>query len=168
MKKMRNCFNLCHLHKGRFSPAKLFDKFFISGNENSYQSKSCIPILFIFVLATVFSCQKSSVPVKPAILTAHYEIKTHSEFERGYEIFIVIDKISESTLIKGIIFKNKLLENVHFTKMNENEIFIEQYFPIQSKMIYDFSPPKTDSRSDGIVFEVNGEEYFYKVTFKLK
>lgn len=125
-------------------------------------------ILGFILIGLIFSCQKSSIPIRPEILTATYEIKTHSEFERGYEIFMVINKIPENPIIKGIVFQNKLFENVHFTKMSENEIFIEQYFPIQSKMIQDFSPPKTDNRSDGIVFEGDQNEYFHKVTFKLK
>lgn len=125
-------------------------------------------LLGFILIALIFSCQKSSIPIKPEILTAQYEIKTHSEFERGYELFMVIDKIPENLIIKGIVFQNKLFENIHFTKMSENEIFIEQYFPIQSKMIQNFSPPKTDNRSDGIIFEIEGKAYFYEITFKLK
>lgn len=128
-----------------------------------------LKILLIFiVLGLIFSCQKLFNPKKPEILTATYEIKTHSEFERGYEIFMVIDKLPQSPVVKGIVFKNRLFENVHFTKMNESEIFIEQYFPIQSKVIYGFSPPKTDNRPDGIIFEIDGKEYFYELTFILK
>lgn len=128
-----------------------------------------LKIICVFmILGFIFSCQKPTVLSKPEILTAQYEIKTDSEFERGYELFVVIDKIPANPIIKGIVFQNKLFENVHFTKMSENEIFIEQYFPIQSKMIHDFSPPKTDSRSDGIIFEIEGKEYFYEITFKLK
>lgn len=128
-----------------------------------------LKILLIFIFTgMVFSCQKSTIPLKPEILTATYEIKTHSEFEKGYEIFMVIDKLPESAVVKGIVFKNRLFENIHYTKTRENEIFIEQYFPIQSQMIENFSPPKTDSRPDGIIFEIDGKEYFYELTFKLK
>lgn len=128
-----------------------------------------LKILLIFiVLGLIFSCQKSSNPKKPEILTAQYEIKTHSEFERGYEIFMVIDKLPQDAVIKGIVFKNKYLEPIHFTQMNESEVFVEQYFPIQSQMIQNFSPPKTDNRTDGIIFEIGGKEYFYELTFKLK
>lgn len=128
-----------------------------------------LKIICLFMISGfIFSCQKSSIPIKPEILTAEYEIQTHSEFERGYKIFLVIDEIPESLIIKGIIFKNKLFENVHFTKMNETEIFIEQYFPIQSKMIHNFIPPRTDNRSDGIIFEIGGKEYFQEINFKLK
>lgn len=126
-------------------------------------------VLMDFILiGLIFSCQKSSISIRPEILTAQYEIITHSEFERGYQLFLVIDKMPNNPIIKGIVFKNKLFENVQFTKMSDNEMFIQQYFPIQSKLIHKFSTPKTDSRSDGIVFEVEKKEYFHKVTFKLK
>lgn len=128
-----------------------------------------LKIIFVFMISgLIFSCQKSPISTKPEILTAHYEIKTHSEFERGYEISIVINQISESVTVKGIVFKNRYFEKVHLTKIKDNKISIEQYFPIQSKMIHDFTPPNTDSRADGIIFEINGQEQFYKVKFKLK
>lgn len=126
-------------------------------------------IIFSFILmGLIFSCQKSSIPIKPEILSAEYEIKPHSEFERGYEFSIVINELPENANIKGIVLQNKLFEPVHFTKMKGKEIFIEQYFPIQSKLIQNFSQPKTDNRSDGIVFEVEGIDYFYEIKFKLK
>ncbi|SMC45509.1 hypothetical protein [Moheibacter sediminis] len=171
MEKFINYFKLCHSDKGRIHSETSFLVLIsniLPRNDNRYQFKMHINFLLIVISGLIFSCQKSSIPIKPEILTATYEIRAHSEFERGFELFLVIDKIPENPIIKRIVFQNKLFENVHFTKMTENEIFIEQYFPIQSKMIQDFSPPKTDTRSDGIVFEVDGKEYFYKVTFKLK
>lgn len=168
MEKINNYFNLCPSDEGRISNLILFSRRLVLRNDNSYQFKLSLNILLIIFSGLIFSCQKSSISLKPEILTAQYEIKTHSEFERGYELFVVIDKIPANPIIKGIVFQNKQFENVHFTKMSENEIFIEQYFPIQSKMIHDFYPPKTDSRSDGIIFEIEGKEYFYEITFKLK
>ncbi len=125
--------------------------------------------LLIFLLTwIIFSCQKPYNPSQPEILTAQYEIRTHSEFERGYEVFMVIDKLPKTFSVKGIILKDKLFDKVHFTHMSDNEIFIEQYFPVQSGMIQNFEAPATDNRPDGIIFEVEGKEYFYNVNFKLK
>lgn len=124
--------------------------------------------IFFVIILLITSCQKSIVRMKPEILTAQYEIKTHSEFERGYEIFIVINQVPENLHLKGIVFQNKLFKGIHFTSMSKNEIFIDQYFPVQSKMIQNFSTPQTDNRADGIIFEVDGNDYFYQVTFKLK
>lgn len=122
----------------------------------------------LIVIIQIVSCKSNIQLGQPEILTATYEIKTHSEFERGYDIFMVIDKLPESFAIKGIVLKNKLFENVHFTNMTENEIFIEQYFPIQSKMIHNFSAPKPDNRTDGIIFEIEGKEIYKEINFKLK
>lgn len=126
-------------------------------------------ILFVFIgTALIFSCEKPLTQPQPEILTATYEIRAHSEFERGYEIFMVIDNLPETFSIKGIVLKNKLFGNIHHTNMTGKEIFIEQYFPLQSKMIHNFEVPFTDSRPDGIIFEIEGKEIYREINFKLK
>jgi hypothetical protein len=52
--------------------------------------------------------------------------------------------------------------------MDGTEIFIEQYFPLISQKILNFIPPKPDSRPDGIIFEIDGKEFFKEINFKLK
>jgi hypothetical protein len=128
--------------------------------------------LKLFCLILTFgwlnSCTTIPQTSQPEILTAQYEFKTHSETERGYEVFLVIDKLPASFSIKGIILKSKLYENIQFNKMDGTEIFIEQYFPLISQKILNFIPPKPDSRPDGIIFEIDGKEFFKEINFKLK
>src|SRR5690606_36406898 len=128
--------------------------------------------LYYFILFITFglwnSCAPNHRPSLPEILTAEYEIKAHSESERGYEIFLVIDDFPETTHIKGIVLKYKLFEPVYFNKMMENEIFLEQYLALISQKILNFNPPKTDTRPDGIIFEIDGKEFFKEINFKFK
>lgn len=128
--------------------------------------------LYYFILFITFglwnSCAPNRQPPLPEILTAEYEIKTHSESERGYEVFLVIDGFPETTQIKGIVLKYKLFSPVYFNEMIENEIFVEQYFPVISQRMLNFNPPKTDTRPDGIIFEIDGKEFFKEIKFKLK
>ncbi len=35
-------------------------------------------------------------------------------------------------------------------------------------MISEFKSPETDSRADGIVFEISGQEFYKEINFKLK
>jgi len=117
---------------------------------------------------TICSCVNFAKTKTPEILTARYEIKTYSEFERGYEIFMVIDKFPDDCQVKSIILKNKLFDKIQFTKMRENEIFIEQFLPVNSRRIQNFLSPQSDSRNDGIIFELNGKEIYKEINFKLK
>lgn len=125
--------------------------------------------LIFFVLAGIFfGCAGSPKTKIPEILTAQYEIKTYSEFDRGYEVFMVINQFPDECKINGIILKNKLFDKIQFTKMQTEEIFIEQFLPLHSKQIQNFSPPAADSRNDGIIFDMNGIEIYKEINFKLK
>ena len=128
-----------------------------------------LKILLIFILlGLIFSCQKSSDSIKPEILTAEYEIKTYSGFERGYKVFIEIKELNENVKIKQIVLKKRLFNVQSLINVQTENLVIDQYLPIQSQMIQNFSAPKTDNRPDGIIFEIRGKEYFYELTFKLK
>ncbi len=121
-------------------------------------------ILFVLML---MSCQQNKIPFQPEILTAEYEIVTNDEFERGYQIFLEF-KMNKDLDIEGIVLKN-----IYFSfreKGIESECcyLIDRYFPVQSKLIQNFVPPKPDNRPDGIVFEIEGKQYFYEIEFKLK
>src|SRR5690606_29324056 len=113
--------------------------------------------LFCLILTFIFlnSCMTNQNPGLPEILTAETKIKTHSESERGYEVFLVINDFPETARIKGIVLKSSLFQPIRFTRMLENEIFIQQYLPVVSRKIANFRPPKTDSRPDGIIFEID-------------
>ncbi len=130
--------------------------------------KNLNKLVFFLMTGMVFSCVNSAKTKLPEILTAQYEMKTYSEFERGYEIFMVINGFSDSVSIKGIVLKNKLFDKIQFTEMQENEVFIEQFLPIQSQRIQKFKMPPTDNRRDGIIFEIEGKEIYEEINFKLK
>ena len=130
--------------------------------------KNLNKIYFLLLIGLVYSCAHFIKNKQPEILTAQYEVKTYSEFERGYEVFLVIGQFPENCKIKSIILKNKEFDDVQFTEMQKNEVFVEQFLPLQSKRIQNFEAPKTDNRADGIIFELNGEEFYKEINFKLK
>lgn len=130
--------------------------------------KNLDKLIFFLLAAFIYSCASSAKIEIPEILTAQYEIKTYSEFEKGYEVFMVIDEFSNDYQIKAIILKNKVFEDIRFTRMRENEIFVEQFLPLHSQLIQKFQPPATDNRPDGILFEINGQEFYKEINFKLK
>ncbi|MFA7616570.1 MAG: hypothetical protein WA897_06315 [Moheibacter sp.] len=104
----------------------------------------------------------------PEILTAEYELKNFNGTEQGFSVFMVIAKIQNTDKIKSILLKNNRFDSILTTQMTENEVFIDQFFPVNSQLISEFKSPETDSRSDGIVFEINGQEFFKEINFKLK
>lgn len=121
-------------------------------------------ILQIFL----FACNNSVKDNTPEILTAEYEIKSYNQTEQGFSVFMVIDKIPKSTIVKSVILKNHRFDKIISTQMTTTEIFIDQFFPVNSQTISDFVSPATDNRTDGIVFERDGQEFFKEITFKLK
>lgn len=114
------------------------------------------------------SCSIMAKDSLPEILTAEYELKNLNGAEQGFSVFMVISKIQKADKIKSIILKNKRFDSIITSQMTENEVFIDQFFPVNSQMISEFSPPTADSRTDGIVFEINGQEFYKEINFKLK
>lgn len=124
----------------------------------------------ILITIHLFSCQKKNVPMdkKPEILTATYEILTKGELERGYNVFVETNKLPENVEIKQIVLKKKLFDVIHLVNAETENSSVEGYLPLHSQLIQNFVPPKTDDRADGIVFEIDGKEYFYEIKFELK
>lgn len=114
------------------------------------------------------SCTSMAKESLPEILTAEYELKNFNGTEQGFSVFMVIAKIQNTDKIKSILLKNNRFDSILTTQMTENEVFIDQFFPVNSQLISEFKSPETDSRSDGIVFEINGQEFFKEINFKLK
>ncbi|MGB6092904.1 MAG: hypothetical protein WBF83_03995 [Moheibacter sp.] len=114
------------------------------------------------------SCTNMAKESLPEILTAEYELKNFNGTEQGFSVFMVIAKIQNTDKIKSILLKNNRFDSILTTQMTENEVFIDQFFPVNSQLISEFKSPETDSRSDGIVFEINGQEFFKEINFKLK
>lgn len=124
-----------------------------------------ITLSLFFIVQSCFVIQKKSFP---EILTAEFEIKTYDQNERGYEVFIVIKNFNKEAQIKGLVLKKRYFDPVQIHRMNEDEVFVEQYFPLSSQRILNFSEPQTDKRKDGIIFEIDATEIYQEVTFKLK
>lgn len=114
------------------------------------------------------SCTNLAKESLPEILTAEYELKKPNGTDQGFSVFMVIAKIQKDQKIKSIVLKNKRFDSIISTQMTENEVFIDQFFPVNSQLISEFSSPAADSRADGIVFEINGQEFFKEINFKLK
>lgn len=114
------------------------------------------------------SCTIMAKENLPEILTAEYELKNLNGTEQGFSVFMVISKIQKTDKIKSIILKNKRFDSIITTQMTETEVFIDQFFPVNSQMISEFKSPETDSRADGIVFEISGQEFYKEINFKLK
>jgi hypothetical protein len=121
-----------------------------------------------FLLIFALGCQSAQKLPLAEIMSAEYETITPSEFERGYEVSLLINPISEDLEIKYIILNQKRFEVFSESNSNLNQFRIEEYFPLQSKMIQNFTPPLTDKRKDGIIFELYGEEIYQEIKFKLK
>lgn len=121
-------------------------------------------ILMLFQI----SCTNLAKAGLPEILTAEYELKNLNGTEQGFSVFMVIAKIQNADKIKSIILKNKRFDSIITTQMTEGEVFIDQFFLVNSQMISEFKSPETDSRTDGIVFEINGQEFYKEINFKLK
>ena len=124
---------------------------------------SCIGFLIWMI-----SCQNVSGNVNPEILTAEYSLKQYNEFEKGFQVFMVIKNKKKNTKIKYIILNNRKFDKIETYDMEQKTYFIDQFFPLESMRIQNFSPPESDSRVDGIIFEIEGEEFFKSVNFKLK
>lgn len=124
-------------------------------------------LLLIFIFSNlILACRNSAVPGKPEILTAEYKIITNDEFERGYRVFLEF-KTDKGLDVKVIVLKNRKFIFKEKGLKSDCCYLIDYYFPIESKLIQNFNPPKPDSRPDGIVFEINGKSYFYEIKFKL-
>lgn len=121
----------------------------------------------IMILMILTGCQQNKLPIQPEILTAEYEIVTKGEFERGYEVFLEF-KMNRNIDIEAIILKNKYFSFQEKGIESDCCYLIDHYFPVNSKLIQNFEPPKTDNRPDGIIFEIDGKAYFYEIEFKLK
>lgn len=114
------------------------------------------------------SCQLFIENPMPEVLTAEYKLKTFNDTERGFEVFLVIKNIQPENHVKAIVLKNTRFEGIETHEMMKNQIFIDEFLLLQSSMILNFEPPMTDNRNDGIIFDINGEEHYKEVNFKLK
>ena len=115
-----------------------------------------------------FSCKNSITTSEPEILTAEYSLKSFEGTERGFQVYIVIDKLPESAKINSIVLKNKRFEKLNYDTIQKQKIVINQFLPIQSIQIQNFIPPMTDERVDGIEFDIKGRLLFIETKFKLK
>ncbi|MFV0305909.1 MAG: hypothetical protein ACK5IC_10570 [Moheibacter sp.] len=122
----------------------------------------------ILFVGMILSCVHTLPKETPEILTATYKIKTYSETEKGYEVYLTLKNVMETTTVKGVVLKNKYFENIELKHLEGNNYFVEQYFPVNSQTIINFETPKSDSRKDGIIFEISGIEKFKEINFKLK
>lgn len=122
----------------------------------------------LFALIFLWGCQSFQKILDAEILSAEYSIVTHSEFERGYQVFLNTKPLKKSVKMKYILLNQKLLNVEELDKQASGNFLIDAYFPIQSKMIQNFVQPLTDKRKDGIIFEIDGEENYKEIKFKLK
>ena len=124
-------------------------------------------LVLIFIFSNlILACYSSVLSVEPEILTAEYKIITNDEFERGYRVLLEF-KTDKDLDVRAIVLKNRKFIFKEKGLKSDCCYLIDYYFPIESKLIQDFNPPKPDSRPDGIVFEINGKSYFYEIKFKL-
>lgn len=126
-----------------------------------------LKIFGFFFLLLSWNCQSSQSILGYEILSATYSDKSYEEFDKGFLVSMEY-QMPPNTQISHIIlnrFKFKL-ENID--KNNQGNYVVDAYFPVQSKMIQNFTPPKTDKRKDGIIFEIDGVEIYKEVKFKLK
>lgn len=124
---------------------------------------SCIVIFYWLI-----SCQSVTNNAKFEVLTAEYSFKKHNEFEKGYSVFMVIKSTATNSKIKHIVLNNRKFSNIQTYEMEQKTFFIDQFFPVESMRIQNFSAPEPDTRADGIIFEINGEEFYKTINFKLK
>lgn len=93
---------------------------------------------------------------------------THSEFERGYEVQIELISRTENLEVKEIIINRLRMSLSNLVQKDLDNWEIIGYLPVQSKLIQNFEPPRADSKNDGIIFEIEGKEYYQEIKFKLK
>jgi len=129
--------------------------------------KIYLATVFIFLIVQ-YSCINAADKATPEIMTAEYEIRNYNQSEQGFAVFMVINHLPENCRISSIILRNKRFDNIITTQMNESDVFIDQFFPVNSQLLSDFTPPQTDSRTDGIVFEMECEKIFKEINFNLK
>ncbi|MFA7447381.1 MAG: hypothetical protein WCY77_02995 [Weeksellaceae bacterium] len=122
----------------------------------------------IVLMTLYFSCKNSITSSEPEILTAAYSLKSFGETERGFQVYVVVDKLPESAKINSIVLKNKRFEKLNYDSIQKQKIEINQYLPIQSFQIQNFIPPMADERADGIEFDIEGRLLFIETVFKLK
>ena len=123
----------------------------------------------VLVSIFLFCCQKSNWPFdeKPNIVTAEYDIVTNGEFERGYNIYVKLKNTEDLASIHSIVLNGFEFQN-HAVGYGDGIIEIDGYFPIQSKMIQNFQPPKKVEKEDGITFGHADAQFYYPVKFTLK
>jgi len=126
----------------------------------------CMGILIFLLL---LSCQKNNWPLDemPEILTAESGMWTMNEFEKGYKVYIKMQNVPEEAEIKAIVINKRKYERFQLPIYDGNTVEIITALTTESKMIQNFEPPKPDNRPDGIVFEIEGKEYFYEIKFEL-
>lgn len=125
-----------------------------------------LKFLVILFFLMLMSCQQNKIPIQPEILTAESGIWTMEEFEKGYKVYIQMQNFPEEAKIKAIIINKRKYERFQLPIYNGNTVEIITVLTTESKMIQNFEPPEPDNRSDGIVFEIKGKEYFYKIKFE--
>ncbi len=117
----------------------------------------------------LLSCQKPYWPFdeKVNVILAEYEIITNGEFERGYAIHIKLENSKDLAIIHSLIVNGFEFENPTVNFEN-GMIEIEDYYPIQSKLIQNFESPKRVENENGIVFGQRNAQFFFPVKFTLK
>jgi len=122
--------------------------------------------MWILFLLIFFGCEQTKQAVQPEILTAEYSMVTNGEFERGYQVLLEF-KTDHDLATKAIVLNNRKFIFKEKGLKSDCCYLIDYYFPVESRMIQDFEPPEPDKRADGIIFELNGKDYFYNINFKL-
>lgn len=126
-----------------------------------------LKILGFFCLLLSWNCQTSQTILGYEILSATYSEKSYNEFDKGFLVNMEY-QMPPNTQISYIILNQFKFKLVKIEKNNQGNYVVDAYFPVQSKMIQNFTPPKTDKRKDGIIFEIDGVEIYKEVKFKLK
>lgn len=130
--------------------------------------KKIVVVIFSIIFVGLFSCTLAKSNKFPEILTAKYTSKTYEGTEMGYAVILSINKVPGNAQLIGIVLNHRLFSRISPVQINTGEILVEQYFPVSSQKIKNFQEPPSDKRADGIVFEIDGSEKFYEVTFKTK
>ncbi len=124
-------------------------------------------ISFIAVLNFFSACNLFIQNQTPEILTAEYKLKSYNDTERGFEVFLVIKNIRPEHKIKSIVLKNHRFDGIKSHEMMKNQVFIDEFLILNSSIIQNFESPMTDKRNDGIIFDIEGEEHYLEIDFKL-
>lgn len=126
-------------------------------------------LFWFWGLISILSGCEPTKKLHPAeILSASYSMVTHSEFERGYEVQIELIPRTENLEVKEIIINRLRMSLSNLVQKDLDNWEIIGYLPVQSKLIQNFEPPRADSKNDGIIFEIEGKEYYQEIKFKLK